>query len=361
MQHIFDFGISQDDATVEQQALDLRENDSLLCVSSAGEVPLNLLALKNINIKSVDVSINQNHLVNLKLAAIRALEPNEAAAFIGFTESTAEKRKKMFQQLSSFLSEEEILFWNQNLVIIENGPIHAARFEKYINKFNGIALRIIGKKNLLQLFELNTIHEQEDFFDMRINSFLLKKIFQITFHPSIYKNRGIDSEGLIYSKQKSISEFFFNKFRDFCCATIARKNYYLQFTFFNKILFQEAYPEYLQDDGISRIRKNYQKLEVSSSSYIDALEKSTRGEFNKFHLSNIGDWMAMNDYAELLRLINQKSAPTGRIIARYIYYKHPIPDDLKGYLTEDDPLEKKLSVHDKYPFYGITPIKIDKR
>ena len=37
--------------------------------------------------------------------------------------------------------------------------------KKYIKKFNGIALMVIGKKNMLRLFELDSIEEQKEFFD----------------------------------------------------------------------------------------------------------------------------------------------------------------------------------------------------
>jgi len=361
MSHIFDFGISQDDASIEKQALDIKDGDNLLCISSAGEVPLNLLALNNIKVKAVDISVNQNHLVKLKLNAVRSLEPLEAAKFIGFMDTTPEHRNQLYKKVSELLNEEEKLFWNLKPSVIERGPIRAARFEKYIKKFNGIALMVIGKKNMLRLFELDSIEEQKEFFDDKINSFFLKKIFQIVFHPKLYKNRGIASEGLIYNEEKNISEFFFNKFRDFCCATQARKNYYLQFTFFNRIIFPECLPDYLSEKGMNRIIKNIYNFNIETVSYTEALENCKEGEFNKFHLSNIGDWMGTDDFSELLKLIDLKSAVKGKINSRFIYHKHCIPKELKEHFTFEEALGRALSKHDKYPFYGLAPINIDKQ
>ena len=361
MAYIFDFGISQDDALIEKQALDIKDGDKLLCISSAGEVPLNLLALHNIKIKAVDISVNQNHLVKLKLNAVRSLEPLEAAKFLGYLDTTSEHRTKLYNKVSEFFNEEEKLFWNLNFTVIEKGPIRSARFEKYISKFNGIALMVIGKKNMLHLMELDSIEEQEEFFDNKINSFVLKNIFKIAFHPRLYKNRGIASEGLIYNKEKIISDFFFNKFRDFCCATLARKNYYLQFTFFNRIIYPECLPDYLTEMGIKHIIKNIQNFKIETTSFMEALENCKEGEFNKFHLSNIGDWMGKDDYSKILRLIDKKSAQVGRVNSRFIYYKHPIPEELKEHLILEEEFGKKLTKHDMYPFYGLAPIKIDKR
>ena len=109
MSHIFDFGISQDDASIEKQALDIKDGDNLLCISSAGEVPLNLLALNNIKVKAVDISVNQNHLVKLKLNAVRSLEPLEAAKFIGFMDTTPEHRNQLYKKVSELLNEDDIV------------------------------------------------------------------------------------------------------------------------------------------------------------------------------------------------------------------------------------------------------------
>ncbi len=358
MSHIYDFGISQEDALVEHRALKIHDKDSLLCISSAGEVPLNMLALNDINIKAVDISMNQNFLTSLKMNTIRSLEPVEAAKFLGFFETSREHRKQLYVRVSEFFTEEEKLFWVQNIAVIENGPVHAARFEKYIAKFNKTALRVIRKKNMDKLFALSSTEEQKEFFDRKIGSFLLKMIFRITFHPWIYSNRGISNKGLQYSGYRNISDFFFSKFRDFCCSTIARENYYLQFTFYNRILFPEALPEYLTEEGMDRIRRNHENLDISAMSYKEVLRQCKKGEFNKFHLSNIGDWMDKEEYAGLLRLIIEKSSGPGMINARYIYYKHPIPDDLKDSLVEDHELANKLTEQDRYPFYKLRPLMI---
>ena len=93
---LYNFGISQDDVLAENKALDFKSCDNLLCVASAGEVPLNILAKYDINIDAVDIAVNQLHLCYLKLAAIRQLEPGEAASFLGFTDITASKRMLLF-------------------------------------------------------------------------------------------------------------------------------------------------------------------------------------------------------------------------------------------------------------------------
>jgi len=356
MEPIFNFGISQEDALTEYQALDVQKGDRLLCIASAGEIPLNLLAMQDIFIEAVDILPNQLYLSKIKLHATCALEPYEAAAFLGFMDTDPENRKKLFKKVSERMEQDEKHFWQENMFAIESGPIRVARFEKYIAKFNFIGLLLLGKKNLLRLFEFVTIEDQQDFFDRYLSRFLLKKIFKIVFHPKIYKKRGMASEALQHSGQRNIADFFYSRFRDFCSSTLARKNYYLQFTFFNKVLFPEALPEYLTEAGMTQIRKNYGRIIWRLVSYNEALAQSQKTTFNKFHLSNIGDWMSREQYADLLSLIKEKADPSSKILARYIHLNHEIPAALKKYYKLNEKLGEALIKKDRYPFYSLVPM-----
>lgn len=361
MEHLFDFGISQEDALTENKVLELNSSDSLLAITSAGDVPLNLLALSGARITTVDISESQNAMLRYKMNAVLNLEPEEAAALIGYIKKDNDTRLKLYKQVSGFLNENDRIFWNNNTDAIRKGIINLARFEKYMQKFNGIARSIIGKKRLLGLFELDNTEDQFKYFDNKIRTPFLKKLFNLAFHPKIYKNRGVSSEGFVNSGENRIAEFFFNRFRDFCCSTIASKNYFLQYTFFNRVLFPEAFPEFLSDSGCENIRKNHKNLKIVNDSIFTVLKNCEESYFNKFHISNIGDWVEKKEFSELLRLIHTKSPDKGRVSSRYIHYLHPVPEDLQYSVIPDYELGEELIKTDRYPFYNIVPFLIEKK
>ncbi len=360
MSHIFEFGISQDDALTENRALDLRTGDRLLCVASAGEVPLNLLALADIKVYAVDISINQLFLSKLKLKAVLALDPLEAASLLGFMDADSDIRLKYFDKVNQLMDEDEKSFWQKNIFAIQNGPVHESRFEKYISRFGKIGLRILGRKRMMGLLECESPEQHKDYFDRYLSTFLIKSIFRIAFHPKIYKNRGLSEEGLKHRGQVNMASFFYGRFRDFCTSTVARRNYYLQFTFFNKILFQEALPEYLKDDGLINLRKNFSNISFGHLSYNQALTESSTGEFNKFALSNICDWMDKDEFTETLMLIKEKVNNSGRILSRYIHFDYPVRDGLEKYFKTDYDLGEALIHQDRYPFYSLVPMIFNK-
>jgi S-adenosylmethionine:diacylglycerol 3-amino-3-carboxypropyl transferase len=356
MDILYNYGISQEDALTECQALNLADYDSLLCIASAGEIPLNLAALKNVKIVASDVSDGQLRLCRIKQAAAINTDGVTAASFLGYMSMPEGKREEIFMdKIMPYLSEDDRIYWKGNTETIKNGAINSGRFEKFMLKVTGTGRLIVGKKNLYSLFECSSIEEQKEIFDKKINGLIVKGLFRISFHPRIYKNRGIDPAGLTHSGARNIGEFFFQRFRNFCCNTLSRNNYYLQYTFFNRILFPEALPEFLQPQYHDRLAMNIKNIEYTGTSVEKALESAAPGEFNKIHISNIGDWMSKESMADLFRLIRDRTLPGARICMRYIHLNHNIPADVPELVT-DYSLGNDLVLKDRYPFYSVVPI-----
>jgi len=357
MKYLFDFGLSQEDSDTEIQSLDIRRGDNLLCVASAGEIPLNIMARKNINIVAVDLSLNQIYLSKLKLIASRLFEPLEAAGFLGFNKMEKQYRSKLFNKSLELMTADEKYFWHSRTKEIENGIINEGRFEKYILKFGSIALALIGKKKLLKLMEFDSIIDQRDFFDDHFNTKLLKKLFDCAFNMKIYKDRAVAGQGLQNSNNISKSEFFYYRFRSFCTSTPARENYFLQYFLLHEVLFKEALPDYLTEQGMKNIRNNFECLSFVPLSYLQAVEQSDKLKFNKFHLSNIGDWMSRKQFEVLLYRINESAMRPFRAFIRYLYQFYSLPDSLKSEISVENDLEVMLIQKDRFPFYRLVTLR----
>ena len=72
MSFLYNFGFGQEDELTQAAAIEV-ENGNVLCIASAGDLPLSLLALGARKITAVDISESQLHLCLLKSAAIQGL------------------------------------------------------------------------------------------------------------------------------------------------------------------------------------------------------------------------------------------------------------------------------------------------
>ena len=92
----------------------------------------------------------------------------------------------------------------------------------------------------------------------------------------------------------------------------------------------------------------------------DRIRKIPPGHYNKFALSNVGDWMTQEEMKALFRLIGAHSEDRARLLLRYIHYAHPLAAELKQIFTPDPELGSRLESTDRYPFYSLLPIQIHK-
>src|SRR4030065_1322013 len=162
---LYNYGISQEDVLTEYQALKLAKGDLLLCIASAGEIPLNIAALSDVKIIASDISASQIRLCRLKQTAALNFDSMTAASFLGYMSMEESKREKIFkEEMSPYLQENDREFWTENPDAVKGGAINSGRFEKYMLKVTGIGRLIVGEKNLYNLFECNYIEAQEEVF-----------------------------------------------------------------------------------------------------------------------------------------------------------------------------------------------------
>jgi S-adenosylmethionine:diacylglycerol 3-amino-3-carboxypropyl transferase len=180
-------------------------------------------------------------------------------------------------------------------------------------------------------------------------------MFALVFHPFVYRKRGIDPAGLTHAGARNIGRFFYQRFRSFCCSTPARRNFYLQQTFFNRVLFPEAMPEYLQPAHRETLVGNADRIQYRLGSIVDVLQHSATGQYNKIHLSNIGDWISSAAMADLFRLLRDKTRPGAKVVVRYIHRHHRVPASVPE-LVADPGFGEQLVRTDRYPFYSVIPM-----
>jgi len=360
MKYLYNFGITQDDVQTERKALDIKDGDHLICIASAGEVPLNLLSCSDVHINAVDISQSQLHLSRLKMAAAIHFEPEEAARFIGYFPCRGSERMRLFRHIARNFTREESYFWREHSRLFVKGPIHLGRFERYLSMFNWLGLRILGKRKVRELLDFENVEAQRDYFDQHIDSKNIRFIFNLAFHPKIYKNRGMDAQGLRFSGERNIAAFFFGRFRSFCTSTLARENYFLQLSLFNRILFKEALPEYLMEPGIHLLRARKDQLTFNKDDISEHILKYPEGYFNKYALSNIGDWISKEEYFNLMRNIGDKAPGESKILLRYIHYPHSLPENLRDTIHVNSSVADVLESMDRYPFYSLIPMYIQR-
>jgi S-adenosylmethionine-diacylglycerol 3-amino-3-carboxypropyl transferase len=356
---LFGFGLSQEDERTEAAALRLVEGDSCLCVASAGEMPLSLLAMGASEVAAVDLDPSQIHLTALKAATIRALDRAEALRFLGYLPASRPERRRSLARVLPLLPADSLPFWTRHREVAERGVIWQGRYERYIRLLVSLARPVLGRRRLEGLFAQDTLEAQRDYFDARIARPVLRSVFRLAFDPRVFARRGMDPRSLRFRHSATpLGDQYLDSFRAFCTGTPALQNHLLQLTLLGRLVDERASPACLQPHGMDRIRSRHDRLECRAADILSHLGSQPPFRFNKLHLSNLVDWLPAAEFEELLRTAAARLRRPGRLVWRYLHVARTVPEDLREVVRVDAELGARLAVTDRFPFYGIAPAAV---
>jgi S-adenosylmethionine-diacylglycerol 3-amino-3-carboxypropyl transferase len=356
----YNFGLSQEDERTEAEALSLGPGDHVLCIASAGEMPLSLLALGALRVTAVDIDAAQLHLTALKLAAVQALAKDDLLGFLGYLPASPRARRDAMEAVAPFLDAEPRGFWRSHATLVQRGVIWQGRYERYVRLLIALASPLLGRRRLEGIFETSGLEDQAAYFDRELGRPVVRAIFRAAFNPRVFGGRGMDPRSLQYRKRdEPLGEQYFRQFRAFCTRHPARENHHLQLTLLGRLLDASATPACFSLAGMEALRARHKALRLVHADVRVALESEPARTYRKVQLSNLADWLSADEFDLLLRMLAAKIARPGRAVWRYLHVVRSIPPDVRAVLHTDEVLGARLAEADRFPFYGIVPISAE--
>ncbi len=340
-----------EDADVLLAALQIKSNDRVLSIGSAGDNSFSLLLHNPELVVAVDINKVQLNLIELKKAAIKALSHKEFLLFIGFSGglhlTKNPGRLELFKKVTPFLSDELTHFWSNRVDLIESGIIYQGKFERYLLKFSHSILPWIhSKKRVQKLFEIESESERIAFFNQEWNTWRWRSLFKIFFSKFVMGRLGRDPQFLKEVKVP-VAAFFLNQARKHISADQCPENYFLHFALTGN--FGRALPHYARKENYEIIKNNLDQLVTFEGLAEDAFK--VYSDFNKFNLSNIFEYMN----PETVENVAQNLMENGRKNALYAYWNLLVPRRMSEYLNElkfEQSRSAELREQDHGFFYG---------
>ncbi|KAL8714977.1 MAG: hypothetical protein Q9225_006462 [Loekoesia sp. 1 TL-2023] len=113
--HDYLYAFTWEDPRVDQRLLQIRDDDTILCLTSAGDNLLEYLITANPRrIHAVDLNPNQNHLLELKVAAFQALPYVDIWKMFGEGHHP-DFRRLLLDKLSPHMSSQAFQFWVKHI------------------------------------------------------------------------------------------------------------------------------------------------------------------------------------------------------------------------------------------------------
>ncbi|CBF70581.1 hypothetical protein AN5914.2 [Aspergillus nidulans FGSC A4] len=171
------YAFNWEDPRVDHRLLNIKRDDVILAITSAGDNILDYLQKSPRRVHAVDLNPNQNHLIELKVASFIALGHRDVWKIFGEGKHP-EFRNLLISRLSPHLSSQAFQYWLEHSHVFTSssgrglyetgGSRHAIKMIRYIFKVFGL------EGQVKKLCEAQTLAEQRQIWP-RIRAVLLSK------------------------------------------------------------------------------------------------------------------------------------------------------------------------------------------
>ncbi len=335
-----------EDADILLEGLTPAEGSKILSIGSAGDNSFSLLTAKPDIVVAIDINKIQLHLIELKKAAIKKLNYEEALQFLGF--SASEKRMELFECIKDEMSPQAVGYWEKNISLIHRGVIYAGKFEKYFQMFSqSILPRIHSKNTVAMLLSSKTKTEQEHFYKEKWNTWKWKLLFKIFFSKYIMGKFGRDPR-FMKEVEVSVSQTIYNKAAAHLQSEEAQKNFMLHFSLTGN--FGALLPHYMRKENFEIIKSNIDRLIIKQGFAQQAIEDY--GKFGAMNLSNIFEYMDERTFASTAEALINGMEKNGKLAYWNLMVHRRVSELFPGKVQYEKELSLALSKRDKGFFYN---------
>ena len=343
------FAQVREDPCIEMQALAPALGGTIVAVSSGGCTALSLLAAGARRVVAVDLTRAQNHLVELKCAAVRALERVEAIAFLGAQPMPALRRRRLYGALAPLLSMAARSYWDGCVTAIERGVLRAGKSERFIGLVASIAARaIVRSGGVGAMLHAESVDAQREIFTRSWAGWRWKAFFSLLLNRWAF-SRAYHPSFFAHIENPSFARHFRRLAERGLTDLPTRDNYFLHEMLTGKYPVGEplGVPPYLTARGVARVGDASRTLSLvdgSMTAYLQSLESRS---IDGFALSNIAEWLDEGELDRLFAEVARTARPGARVIFRNFVGWTEVPERWRNVIVERPGYGERLIQRDR--------------
>jgi S-adenosylmethionine-diacylglycerol 3-amino-3-carboxypropyl transferase len=363
-----------EDPRVDIEALMIDADSRILTISSGGCNALNYLLENPQSVTAVDLNRHHIYLLNLKIAAMSALDDYDEF-FEFFGNGKGANAVPIFEsRIAPELDDATRAFWLSKSL---GGRLRYGRridifggSGLYDHSRNGYFLRFFHKFAHIagcrpeEVLKAKSPAEQAELFQKWIapffDTFFIKlagrmpiTMFGLGIPPQQYAEllKDVESNG-------SVIDVYRERTRRLACDFPIDENYFAWQAFARKYdtEFRAAIPQYLKEENYEKLRANASRISTVIGSVTDEIRNRETGAFNRFVFLDAQDWMNAETMIELWNLIAERGGTDSRIIFRTAGAASPVeahlPAELRKRFHYDEETSKTLFARDRASIYG---------
>lgn len=343
------FSSSNEDGETELTAL--AGATRILCLTGSGTRPLDMLLSEAQQVIALDVNPVQNALLELKMAAIAALDHADFLAFIGVTESRT--RLAVYDRLRVGLAPEPRAHWDRHRGMIRSGLWYAGKWERILI-WNARFLRLFRGSGIDLLMSAPTREAQAQVWASRFGDSRIRRTLEMIGRDWIWRWVMREPAGEFLPSPQVVGERLAADFERAARSYLFRESDFATLVFRGALDPRAALPVHLRAGNYARLRAGLPRLRIVRGGLAELDALGLRG-IDGFSLSDFGSYTGAEVYAACWKGILAAAAPGARYCERIFMNDLPPPFPEIGV---DIALSERLTGADKAIIYRVRTGKI---
>ena len=334
-----------EDSKSELEALRLGPRKRVFCITAGGGRVLNLLHDRPQEIVAVDVNPTQNHLLELKVAAMRALSYEPYLGFLGVR--PARDRLKVYQDLRPALSDAARAYFDAHPEVVRRGALFQGSLERFLVHVARI-LHVVRPFWIKRLFSFDDIAEQRRFleaWDTRVWRFVGETLCRRSFLELFSRDPGF---WRFVPREVPLHRRIFDLMHRYLCNHLARESHLLQLVFFARYIYEPAMPIYLLPGSYERIREALRTTHITilTAPAAAALATAAAASFDGYSIADVSSYLSDTDFGMLMDEVMRTARPGAQLCSRGIFVHRSLPPEHVHRVRRDHALEQRLAFDD---------------
>jgi S-adenosylmethionine-diacylglycerol 3-amino-3-carboxypropyl transferase len=342
------FAQVREDPLLEIEALRPTADETTVVVGSGGCTALSLLSGGG-RVIAVDNNATQNHLIELKVAAVVSLPLRDAVAFLGGTSESGEIRMSSYAVLRGSLTPAARAYWDAHPGAVRGGVITAGVTERFI----GLLVRVLKmcvhpRARIDRLLACTSLVEQRDFYARVWDSQRWRAFFRLLLSRGVF-DRVYDPASLRYARSSGFSEHFRRLAEHALTQLPVANNYFLHqmLTGSYPVAVGGGVPPYLSERGSGAVVEWRSSLSLVDATFTEYLRSCPDRSVTGFALSNICEWLSAGEIEELFAQIVRVARPGARLCFRNFVGWTTVPARWRHIVVEDAEYGARLIARDR--------------
>jgi S-adenosylmethionine-diacylglycerol 3-amino-3-carboxypropyl transferase len=301
-----DYSQEWEDARLLRKSLQIKPEDHVVTVGSAGCNVLELLLENPKKITVIDLNPTQHALLDLRLRSIEKLDYISYLILLGIVPS--HRAISLYRSLRPSLLPATRNYFDANEQLISQGLIHQGRLEKYFAYFRSEALWQVWSEGFRQhLISATKLSEQTALIyrQGRLEELkaLSQKFFDRYFSPQATQNN-IDI---------SLGDVLFVKLLHVLQTQLIRDNPYLYYFITGEVPPENQRIDSLKESAFPILKTRLSRVELVSSDLETALSHLPSGGVQKLNLSHLFESFEPDYCDNLFARLHEKMSPHGKL------------------------------------------------